>query len=46
MKLKKVVEDSHEEGGMARGQLERAIDYATFTYAITNAYYTLIGQLS
>lgn len=29
MKLKKVVEDSHEEGGMARGQLERAIDYAT-----------------
>ena len=29
MKLKKVVEGSHEEGGMARGQLERAIDYAT-----------------
>ena len=29
MKLRKVVEDSHEEGGMARGQLERAIDYAT-----------------
>ena len=29
MKLKKVVEDSDEEGGMARGQLERAIDYAT-----------------
>ena len=29
MKLKKVVEAGHEEGGMARGQLERAIDYAT-----------------
>ena len=29
MKLKKVVEGSHEEGGMARGQLERALVQST-----------------
>ena len=29
MRLKNIVEAGHGEGGMARGQLERAIDYAT-----------------
>tara|TARA_A100001515_G_scaffold110634_3_gene91680 strand:- start:86 stop:517 length:432 start_codon:yes stop_codon:yes gene_type:complete len=29
MRLKKIVEAGHEEGRMARGQLERAIDYST-----------------